>query len=78
MHSSAPSGSVFFDVGVGMLCFALLGGFTRRGKVHVKQSMSTIHNYPPRHFMVRRITPQQAHGVQLTQQPPAQKGRDLA
>ena len=41
-----------------LLCFALLGGFTRRGKVHVKQSMSTIHNYPPRHFMVRRITPQ--------------------
>ena len=29
-------------------------------------------------WLHRRITPQQAHRVQLTQQPPAQKGRDLA
>ena len=30
-----------------------------------------INTYPPRRFMVRRIAPKQAGGVQLTQQPPA-------
>ena len=53
-------------------------GFTRRGKFHVEQSMTTINTYPPRRFMVRRIAPKQAGGVRLTHQPPARKGRDLA
>ena len=62
-----------------MLLFAVCcWGFTRRGKFHVEQSMTTINTYPPRRFMVRRIAPKQAGGVRLTHQPPARKGRDLA